>query len=80
MNELKVSYEELMKTRKAIIEDIMTINGIVTQLNSIETKIKNLKKALSPEMREELIKKLDDVREFLAYYVEDITKTLHLNL
>jgi len=80
MGELRVSYEKLMKTRKAIIEDIITINGIVTQLNSMKTKIKNLKKALSPEMREELIKKLEDVREFLAYYVEDITKMLHLNL
>ena len=80
MNELRVSYEKLMKTRKAIIEDIMTINGIVTQLNGMKTKIGNLKKALSPEMREELIKKLEDVREFLSYYVEDITKTLHLNL
>jgi len=80
MNELRVSYEKLMKTRKAIIEDIITINGIVTQLNGIKTKIKNLKKALSPEMREELIKKLEDVREFLSYYVEDITKMLHLNL
>jgi len=80
MNELKVSYEKLMKTRKAIIEDIMTINGIVTQLNGITTKIRNLKKALSPKMRKELIEKLDDVKEFLSYYVEDITKTLHLNL
>lgn len=80
MNELRVSYEKLMKTRRAIIEDIMTINGIVTQLNGMKTKIKNLKKALSPEMREELIKKLEDVREFLSYYVEDITKMLHLNL
>ena len=80
MNELKVSYEKLMKTRKAIIEDIMTINGIVTQLNGITTKIRKLKKALSPEMREELLEKLEDVREFLSYYVEDITKMLHLNL
>ena len=69
-----------MKTRKAIIEDIMTINGIVTQLNSITNKIRKLKKALSPEMRKELIEKLDDVREFLSYYVEDITETLRLNL
>ena len=69
-----------MKTRKAIIEDIMTINGIVTKLNSITNKIRKLKKALSPEMRKELIEKLDDVREFLSYYVEDITETLRLNL
>jgi len=80
MNELMVSYEELYKTRKAIIEDIITINGVITELNSITAKIKRLKKALTPETRKELIEKLEDIREFLAFYVENTAKTLRLTL
>ena len=80
MNELRVSYEELYKTRKAIIEDIMTINGVITELNSITAKIKRLKKALTPEKRKELIEKLEDIKEFLAFYVENTAKTLRLSL
>ena len=80
MNELMVSYEELYKTRKAIIEDIITINGVIDQLNSVTAKIKRLKKALTPETRKELIEKLEDIREFLAFYVENTAKTLRLTL
>jgi len=80
MNELMVSYEELYKTRKAIIEDIITINGVITELNSITAKIKRLKKALTPEKRKELIEKLEDIKEFLAFYVENTAKTLRLTL
>jgi len=80
MNELRVGYEELYKTRKAIIEDIMTINGVIAELNSITAKIKRLKKALTPETRKELIEKLEDIKEFLAFYVENTAKTLRLSL
>ena len=80
MNELRVGYEELYKTRKAIIEDIMTINGVITELNSITAKIKRLKKALTPEKRKELIEKLENIKEFLAFYVENTAKTLRLSL
>lgn len=80
MNELRVSYKELYKTRKEIIEDIMTINGIIDQLNSVTAKIKRLKKALTPEKRKDLIKRLEDIKEFLAVYVENTARTLRLTL